>query len=224
MPAPNQGSVKKQLIDKANTRIVVFAGSASFIVIFCLVAAYILAGQMSYQHRVINAKQTALDQLNSDLTNTKQLMSAYKTFVSQPNNIIGGSSTGNSGRNGDNAKIVLDALPSSYDFPALTSSIEKILVANGGTIQSMTGEDDQAEQSDAPSSNPQPVEMPFDFTVQGNYMAVQKTVDALGRSIRPIQIQTMEITGGEDKMILDIQAQSYYQPAKSLKITKQVVQ
>lgn len=224
MPAPNQGSVKKQLIDKANTRIVVFAGSASFIVIFCLVAAYILAGQMSYQHRVIDAKQTALDQLNGDLDNTKKLMTAYKSFVSQPVNIIGGSSVGNSGRNGNNAKIVLDALPSTYDFPGLTSSVEKVLKSSGGTIESMSGDDDQADQTGTPSSNPEPVEMPFEFTVQGNYKAIQKAVDALSLVIRPIQIQTMEISGGEDKMTLTIQAQSFYQPAKSLKITKEVIQ
>jgi Tfp pilus assembly protein PilO len=172
---------------------------------------------------VISAKKKALTQLQQDISSTKELVSRYQAFVTGPINVLGGNPAGAGGQDGDNAKIILDALPSKYDFPALVTSLEKIFKDQGVQIESIGGTDDQIAQADSSSSTPQPVPVPFQFSVSGNYDEIKKVVTALERSIRPMQIQTMQLTGNEKKMTLTVSAQTYYQPEKNLKIRTEVV-
>lgn len=216
-------SEKRQLINKANSRIVVVTSVASFIVIFCLVGAYALVGQLTYQNRVISAKKKALSQLQQDISSTQDLVTQYKAFVGGPLNVLGGNPTGQGGQDGDNAKIVLDALPSKYDFPALVTSLEKILKDQGAQIESIGGTDDEVAQGTSSSSTPQPIPVPFQFSVSGDYGKIKNVVAALERSIRPIQIQTFQLNGSEQKMTLTVNAQTYYQPEKNLNIRTEVV-
>jgi hypothetical protein len=216
-------SEKRQLINKANSRIVAVTSGASFFVMFCLIGSYTLLGQLTYQNRVISAKKKALTQLQQDISSTKELVSRYQAFVTGPINVLGGNPAGAGGQDGDNAKIILDALPSKYDFPALVTSLEKIFKDQGVQIESIGGTDDQIAQADSSSSTPQPVPVPFQFSVSGNYDEIKKVVTALERSIRPMQIQTMQLTGNEKKMTLTVSAQTYYQPEKNLKIRTEVV-
>lgn len=217
-------STKRVLIDKANTRIVAYVSVAVFVFIFSAVAVKMLVGQAAYQNRVITKKRAAVNQLKVDISASTQLKSAYTAFTSTSQNALGGNPTGNGPQDGDNAKIVLDALPSSYDFPGLTTSLERLVSAQGVNIDSIGGTDDELEQSGNQSSiTPQPVPIPFDISVDGDYSSLQNVVSALGKSIRPMQIQTLHIKGGTDKLTMDITAQTYFQPAKSLNIKKQVI-
>jgi hypothetical protein len=142
---------------------------AAFLVVFALVASNTLVGQMLYQNRVISAKKTAKTQLVSDLSARDSLVSSYKTFVNPTTNLIGGSSTGNGPKDGDNAQLVLDALPSQYDFPALATTLEKLLTADNLQIESITGTDEELTQQNTSSSTSSPVTMPFQFEVSGSY-------------------------------------------------------
>ncbi len=221
--ATHHSSHKRLLISKANARIMAYTAGACFVVIFSLVASYILFGQLNYQNRVIGKKKVALAQLNQDIDNTEQLVTQYKAFVGNTQNVLGGNPTGTGSQDGDNAKLVLDALPSKYDFPALATSIEKLITDQGGVIQDMSGIDDEIAQTDSTSAAPAPVEIPFQVSVSGNYKTIQKVIDVFQRSIRPIKIQTLELTGGEANMTLKISAVTYYQPEKSLNIRTEVV-
>ncbi|CAN5385976.1 hypothetical protein BH09PAT4_BH09PAT4_08230 [soil metagenome] len=214
---------KRLLISKANSRIVAITSGAAFIVVFCLMASYTLVGQLNYQNRVIGAKKKALTQLKQDIDSTADLVTKYKAFVSTPENAIGGDPAGAGPQDGDNAKIVLDALPSKYDFPSLATSLEKILKDQGVRIESISGSDDEVAQTNSASSTPQPVEVPFELSVSGKYANIQKVVKAFENSIRPIQIQTIQVTGNEGEMTLRIVAKTYYQPEKTLNIRTEVV-
>lgn len=218
-------SVKRSLIAKSNTTMVVVTSGACFIVVFCIVASVSLFGQFMYQNRVITANQTALQLLKANLQATTTLESSYNAFLGTPTNIIGGNPSGAGPQDGSNTKIVLDALPSKYDYPALATSLEDILVGQGVQIQSITGTDQAAAQgSDQSAATPSPQPMPFQVVVAGNYTQIQNVVDAFNRSIRPIQIQTLELSGDQSKLTLTISAQTYWQPARDLSISTQVVQ
>ena len=224
MAAPAIVSTKRVLIDKANARIVVFVSVAAFILVFSLVATKTLVSQAAYQNRVISKKRAAVNQLKTDISATGQLKTAYQAFTGTTQNVLGGNPAGTGPKDGDNAKVVLDALPSSYDFPGLTTSLETLLGQQGVTIDSIAGTDDEVAQSGNQSSiNPQPVQIPFTVVVEGNYDGVQNVIKAFESSIRPIQLQQIQIAGGKDKLTLTITAQTYYQPAKSLNIKKEVV-
>lgn len=233
-----QVSTKRLMISKANSTIVVVVAVAAFLTAFSLVASRALLGKRAYQNRVIAAQEKARDQLQKNLKEVESLNTSYIAFVGQDPNIIGGSRTGAGDRDGDNAKIVLDALPSKYDFPALTSSIEKIM---SGKIQTITGVDDEANQNSDGSSQASSnngvsqtaqkeshgsgaVDMPFEMSVKGSYASMQDVLNILQQSIRPIHINTLTYTAGDAGNVqLTVTAKSFYQPEKVLKITTEEV-
>ncbi len=217
-------STKRLQIDKANARIVAYVSVAAFILVFSLVATKTLIGQAAYQNHVIGAKKKAVAQLKSDIAATNQLKTAYQAFIGSSVNVLSGTSQGTGPKDGDNAKIILDALPSAYDFPGLTTSLETLLGQQNVKINTINGTDDEIAQSTNQTSvSPQPVAIPFTVSVEGNYQSVQNVIKAFENSIRPIQLQSLSLSGGKDKLTLNLTAQTYYQPAKSLNIKKAVV-
>jgi hypothetical protein len=216
-------SIKRSLIDKSNSTIVAVTSGACFVLVFCLVASASLINQLSYQNRVIGADNAAYNQLNSDIQATKNLENSYDAFIGTPINIIGGNPSGTGLQDGSNSKIILDALPSTYDYPALATSLESILTGQGVQIESITGNDQSTSQIGQSSSSPSPQPMPFQVIVQGNYASIQNVVNAFEHSVRPFQIQTMELSGDQNQMSLTITAKTFWQPAKSLNITTEVV-
>lgn len=218
-------STKRLAINKANGQIVAVAAVAAFITIFCLVASKAVFDQNRYLSKVSGQKEKALSQLKSNLEATDTLIKSYQVFDGAPTNVIGGSRTGKADNDGSNSKIILDSLPSTYDFPALTSSIEKILTDRGLKVSSITGTDDQlAQQSNLESPTPKPTEIPFAFSVSNaNYQDIQRVMQALQQSIRPIQIDKVELSGELTSMSATVNAHTYYQPAKNVNVTKKVV-
>lgn len=232
--AIGEAPTKRLAITKANTQMIAVLGVASFITVFCLVASFSIWGTTRYQVKVIAASQNAKNQLNNDISSYNTLVNSYEKFDSPQTNVLGGSISGNTtgtsngnqfNNSGDNAKIVLDALPSTYDFPALTTSIETILDNGGFDIGNITGTDNQmTEEGNNSAADPQTVAMPFEFNViNTNYTAIGQLLNTLNESIRPIQISTIDIEGSGSQMTLTLNAQTYYQPAKTLNITNQVV-
>jgi hypothetical protein len=217
-------STKRSLINKANSTMFIMTAIAAFVVVFALVSAKTLIGQAAYQNRVISGKKTALNQLKKDLNARDSLVASYKAFVDTSQNVLGGNPSGKGDQDGDNAKIALDALPSKYDFPALATSLEKILTDQNLQIVSITGTDDEIAQSgNSSSGTPKPVPMPFQVQVSGSYQSIQNLVSMFDRSIRPFQIQTMEFSGDQNNMVATISAQTFYQPEKSLNIGTKVI-
>jgi hypothetical protein len=126
MAAP-EFSTKRIAISQATKQMVAVVGGAAAITIFCLVASKAVWSQNLYQARVLTAKQKAHKQLVRNIEAFGDLVKSYKTFDGKDTNVISGTKSGAGDNDGSNSKIILDALPSTYDFPALTSSIEKII-------------------------------------------------------------------------------------------------
>jgi hypothetical protein len=223
--ADAQVITKRVAISKANAQIIVIVSAAAFVTIFSLVAAHGLWSQNSYQAKVTSAQQIAHQQLLKNIQAYNGLESSYQSFTSSPNNVLGGQTSGTGSNAGNNASIILDALPPSYDFPALTSSIENILTSHGLSVTSISGTDEQVnQQSNTSSPSPQPVSMPFSFTIgSASYSSVGQLMTLLNQSIRPVQIDTIDLTGASSDMTLTVTAHTYYQPGKTVNISKQVI-
>ena len=205
---------------------IIMMAVASFLTIFSLVLAKAYIAQGRYQLRVINEREKAAKQLKENVQSAGELHQKYKDFDSALENIIGGSSAANAKgeRDGPNSRLVLDALPSKYDFPALATSLEKILVDGGYRIESIVGVDDEIVQSkQASATTPEPLEMPFVISAAASYASVQKLVGDFERSIRPFQLTSLELNGNDANMEISVEAKTYYQPEKNLDIKKKVV-
>lgn len=222
--AVNDISSKRLQIDKANTTMVIVVAASSFIFVFSLIATKALWSQRGYQQRVISKKEKARDQLKANVTASKTLVTAYQSFITQQQNVIGGSSTGTGAKDGDNGKIVLDALPSKYDFPALANSLSNLLTTSKITTNNISGNDDElAQENNAASNDPKAVSIPFDVSVTGSSSNIQNLITIFEKSIRPITINSLSFSGSDSSLTLAIKGNTYYQPAKSLTISTEVV-
>jgi hypothetical protein len=223
-----QISTKRMQIDKANTSIFIALSLAAAILVFALIASNALYAQGQYQSRVIKARKTASSQLKDNVTNLASLEEAYKAFtVNGFSNIIGGTANGSGPKDGDNARLILDALPSRYDFPALATSLEKILKQDKGsyTIDSISGTDDQATQEQQQTSpTPQTIDMPFKLVAISDYPKSRDLIRVFELSIRPFSLSNLEIAGVENgKVKTSIEGKTYYQPGKNLQVTTKVI-
>jgi len=217
-------STKRVAIDKASAQMVTTTAVAALVIVFSLIAAQAVWSQHGYLSRVTKEKEKAFTTLQANVKAVSDLTSSYRAFVSTSTNVIGGNTNGTGDNDGDNAKIVLDALPPQYDFPGLTSSLEKILKDHNYTGTIAGTDDELAQQANQSATSPAPVPMPFNLTVSNaNYSSVQDLVGLLQRSIRPIQIDNLGLSGSANAMNVTITAHTYYQPGKSLKITTKVV-
>jgi len=240
------------MIDKANTTIVIAVAVAAATLAFSLVTARSLLIKRSYQSKVISVQEKARDQLEENIDNIDVLAASYSEFVNRPENIIGGDSEGEGDQDGDNAKIIIDALPGRYDFPALISSIEKILIDRNYLIQSLGGNDQPPGEGDVASSGDvdasvadgdtgesgtdsedeefvevTPIEMPFEMTALGPYTSMVDLLKVFERSVRPIVVNQITFTAGDgsagNQVEMTVEGQSFFQPEKTLDIKYEVV-
>lgn len=221
-----QFSGKRLQIDRAKAVIVGAVGTATFVVIFSIVASKALLSQRAYQARVTKEQEKAVKQLNENKTTADKLITAYQQFAeSSPTNIIGGDPLGKDSNSGDNGRIILDALPSKYDFPALANSIESILKANNYSKITVIGTDDEVAQGNTqPAADPSPITIPFKFGFEGAYDQVLPLIDLLQRSIRPINIQSITFAAKADNVLhIDVSANTYYLPEKQLNFPTKVI-
>ena len=217
-------STKRIAIDKAYATLVIAVAAAAFVVVFSLVASKALLDQRSYQSKVISKKETALNTLKSNIVAADKLTNSYKEFVGATTNVLGGNPQGDADRDGDNARIILDALPSKYDFPALTSSIDKLLRDNGLTPTAINGTDDEITQTAAQAEgSPQPIEIPFDVEVKASNEQGKALLGLFERSIRPFKIQKISISGKDAQLEFVINGITYFQPEKTLNLKKEAV-
>jgi Tfp pilus assembly protein PilO len=207
-------SIKHLQVSKINTIILVAASLTTVVVIFSFVGSISLYKQMKYQNKVIDLRNKANKQLEKNIKSVAGLVYAYDNFEKSSESILGTADR--------NSKIALDALPSKYDFPALTASLEGVAQLSGVAVTAITGTDQEATATQD-SANPKPIEIPFQITVKGSFASIKQFVVNLQRSIRPIQVQTIIFSGNDSDLEANVTAKTYYQPEKRLDLQQAVV-
>lgn len=219
----NKTSLKHLQIDKANSVIVAVTSLAAFILVFTLFAVSAMWDIRDYQSRVVDQKEETRDILIDNLDVANTLNQSYQAFIAPPENIIGGSREAQGSSDGDNARIILDALPSRYDFPALATSVEAILSEEGVRINDITGSDEELLRSDFDSDAP--VDIFFGFNVAGEYDEIESLVDAIERSIRPFRFREISIRADSTQDIrLEGSMLTYFQPEKRFEVVRKNLQ
>ncbi len=209
-------SLKYDIIDKDSTKILITVGVTAFIVIFCLFAMKALISQSSFNAKVISSKEKALDQIEANRKAVEDLRATYSSFVGQKQNILGGSSTGTGPIDGNNAQLVIDALPGKYDFPALSSSVEKILKDGGYTIDSIGGADEGASETTTAANGS--VEIPYSFSVSASVENTKNLLDTLERSIRPIYVTGLSFQSTDIGLRSTLGIKTFYAPEKIFEV------
>lgn len=201
------GFSKRQLIEKSSTTIVLSTALAAIILSFSVVMMNFMWSLSGHYNRVVSEKSKASKILEQNVDNIEQLQANFTIFEA-----------------GDvKSTTVLDALPSKYDFPALATTVESLVADTGLTMNSFGGSDieTQAIQS---QTVPSPVELNFTLTVTGNYKNIQKLVDHLDRTIRPMKITRFELRGSDESMRATMSIITYYQPATNLEVETRTIE
>jgi hypothetical protein len=222
--AEKKVSIKHLQIDKNQSTMLAVIAVAVVVVVFSLFATKSMITKAFYQKRALHARQDVAATLKSNYTAAQTLFTQYKNFANQDPNILGGTVGGSTNLDGQNAVVVLDALPSTYDAPALATSVEKIMSGRNITINSLTITDDPTTNSDTPQTTPKPKSITFSFEGTTNFAGGAQLLQDFERSIRPFDINTLEISGTDTQLKLSVGMTTYFQPAKSLNLqaTKEV--
>jgi hypothetical protein len=219
MAEAKKTSIKHVQIDKSQSTILAVIALAVAFCVFGLFATKTLVSKGLYQRRALHAERNVASTLKNNYSAAQTLVTQYKVFAQQDPNVLGGSLNGSGPNDGDNPRITLDALPSKYDIPALGSSIEKILEGRSITINSLNITDDPSSNSDQPEAQPQNKTIPFSFEGTTNYKSGQQLLQDFERSIRPFDLNSLEIDGTDNAMKLTVNMNTYFEPARSLDLT-----
>lgn len=200
-------STKRLAIDKDQARIAGVLVAASVVTVFCFIGSGTLLTKMNHQRRVISALEESRDQVVSNVAEVEKLKSAYNNFEAATESVIGDTAS--------NSKVVLDALPSKYDYAALLTSMESILRDGQYDIAAISGTDEEltAVQS---SPTPEPIEVPLTISVNSDYAGSRRLIDTLNSSIRPFNIKAMRLSGDNANFRLSLDLVTYYQPTKEI--------
>ncbi len=212
-------SVKHEIIDKVDGRMLIIVGFAIFIFVFSIFAAKSLISQSFYQSRVISEKEKALSQINDNKKAVEELEKSFNAFQSEQLNILGGDPDGTGPIDGRNAKIVLDALPNKYDYPALSSSFEKILKEGGYEIGSIGGtEDVSLSANNLPTGTTTTYEIPYSFSVSSDVEGMKKLLETIEKSIRPMYVDNFQFQVGESILQARIGLHTYFTQPKTFEL------
>jgi hypothetical protein len=220
-------SEKHLAIDKAQSTIITVVAAATIVTVFSLMSSKALLAKAAYQSKVISARQKSAAQLDKNVKDAQTFLDQYNNVFngSSATNIIGGKNTKSADAkppDGSNPRIVLDALPTSYDFPALVTSVAGILADNNVASPSIAGLDSSVSTNSQPSANPQPGQIPLTITGTTTYGGAENLIKDLERSIRPFDVTKVSISGSQ-AISVNLDVNTYYQPAKILTITSKAV-
>ncbi len=210
-------STKHLQIKKASSTVFAVVAIAAVVVSFCIVLLNILWGTSKYNTRVHSAQEEVRDVLTQNLEVVPDLQESFKNLE------IGGEIIGNQPADKENSEVVLDALPSKFDFPALVSSINNLAETTSVKLKSFQGTDVGAAAVQK-NNQPTPIEIPFDIEVEGSYDAVKKFLKGVEDSIRPIEVSVIDISGSDKNLRVNVTALTYYQPAFDLELNSVEVQ
>ncbi len=202
-------ATKRTLIGKANSAIFIAAIIGAVSLSMAGVLGKILWERHSFQVRVINEKKKARDTLKSNLAELDQLKTSLVALDQTANN----------------SQVILDALPSKYNFPAVASSVELLAQRSGQDMTNFKFSGaDQGDKPEKESDNPKPVEIPFTVSLKGSTPKAVEFLKDLERSIRPFDINELTMKGADGGAVeVSLKAVTFYQPSKNLETrTKEI--
>ena len=208
------GVKKRQQIAGTRKEVLMWVAIASAVVVICLVVGMNIFQRIQYQMKV-----------NAEISKTAKTMEAnvkaIDGLIKNVNDLRANRLLTAPGLKADDStvfQVVIDALPTENDSVSLSSSLQnKILNRSGVTIEqiSVDGESSSSSNDDdevTTSSVEFPVAQPINFRISivGTYESIKQTLADIERTIRPIIINSLEISGTDDRLTATIQATTYY--------------
>ena len=229
---PLTGVRKRAQIASANKQMFIWVAVAAIVVSVCVVLAFNFGQRIIYQFKV-NGK------LGDTSRTLKDNLATIDTLTTNVNKLNTNQDLNLPNLKSDSStplQVVLDALPTENDQVSLGASLQQnILASSGVTIQqiSVTGSSVSAAPAttttttatnDATASN-QPTAQPiaFNLILVGNYDNIQKALQNIEKTIRPITINNVNLQGTDNNLQATISATTYYVPKVNYQLGSECV-
>lgn len=222
---------KRTQIAKANRTMFLWIAGASAIVGAAVVVSIFLTQRLVYGEKVLAAKQLTVDTLTHNNSIIPSLQEDIRVLDTNKD-----LATVKGGDDDRAIQVILDALPADANSLALGASLQNKLLSgiDGLRLESLqvdpvigvellTGDDSAVADTSAEAAEESNI-ITFQFVVSGNEQQLKSVLENLERSIRTITVKSvrMEIQGSGP--LLTVQAQAYYEPAKTIGLKKKVVE
>jgi hypothetical protein len=214
------GLKKRQQIELAGRNMFIWVVIAAVAVSFCIATGQYLFAKWDYNNRVLGAKYTAIDTLTQNITNAQKLKTEVDSLVA--NNDLASVKTN---ANDSNLKSILDALPTVSEPAAMATSLQEVILNSSGvTIETITVPQETVDTANVNTQAPStPQEMQISFIVSGSYDKIRALMNDLERTIRPIKVSGLSLSGSDANLRATIEATTYYQPSKTVTAQMEVV-
>lgn len=227
---PNDTALRKRTqISKANRTMFLWIAGASALVGFAVVASIFLAQKLYFNEKVLLAKNKTVSTLNANNKVVSELQSQVRALDAN-----GDLAKVKAADSDQSIQVILDALPSDANSPALGASLQTRLLADipGLTLISLqvdpvqgiesladAGVESGAVEGTGGTAN----QITFQFSVSGNQDALLQALTKLERSIRTIDITRLQIENQGAAQVMTIQGRAFYEPAKNVTLYDKVV-
>lgn len=219
-PEPQRltGLKKRQQIEVAGKVMFIWVAIAAAALSFCVATGQFLFTRWQHNHNVMEAKGKALATLQTNISNTNELTKKVDALVA--NEPLASVKTNPSD---PNTKSVLDALPTTFDPAALATSLQQAILSRSGVTIENISVPQEVDATGQAVTDAVPQEMKFSFIVSGNYESVKTMLLDIERTIRPIKITSINLAGSDTNLRAAVEAVTYYQPPKTVKVGEEVI-
>ena len=214
------GLKKRQQIEVAGRTMFVWVAIAAVALSFCIATGQYLFTKWDFNNKILGKKYTTAQTLANNITNAQKLKQ-------EVDNLTANQDLASIKTNPDdpNTKSVLDALPTTFDPAALATSLQQVVLSRSGvSIEniSVPPDMDVSAGAEAPSAKG-PQEIKFSFAVTGTYDKIRTLMIDLDRTVRPMKLTSMALSGDDENLRAAFDFVTYYQPAQTVSLGEEEV-
>ena len=213
---------KRQQIDSSKRTMFIVVAAVAFVSGIALVVSFLLIQQILFHGKIIAEKQTTLNTVKGNIEAVDTLKS--NILVLDTNMAL------NSVRTSEQStalQAILDALPAEANIDALGASLQIRFVGevSGLQLESLviSGDEAVASEEATPSEEGVIPSLEFRMSVIGSAPQLKELLARMERSIRVMEITSVDIQAGNDTLTMSLVGRAYYQPAQSVELGEKVV-
>ena len=171
--------------------------------------------------KILNAKNKAVKQLDTNVANAPQLVQSYQNL-------------------GRNSGLISNALPTTSDFPGLIALLENMSGVAGVTLKSVSpsvasaastvgtgaaaaGTATTTATSGSGPANAAAQQYSFTIAVDGSYDAIGKLMAGVETSARPMRVTSLQLSGTGKTLSAQIDLTTFYLDKAGLPFTTETV-
>lgn len=203
---------KRQQIDSSKRTMFLVVAVAAFISGGALVVSFFLVQQVMFHTDVIGKKRDTLDTIEANITAVKALEENVR--VLDTNEALMAVRL-----NGEDSalQVILDALPAEANSDALGASLQIRLAGevSGLRIDGLSLRSAEESSANTPSANSN---IMFEMSVHGTADMLKEFMMRMERSIRVIELTSINIQSGSDGLDMKISGQAFYEPKRVIEL------